>query len=374
MKHLFQNQLRKDIKILLFCAFNLVIIGLIFIYSASSVYALESFGSSFYFLRKQLFFLLPATVGFLFCSIFPIKYLKKLAPILFLASLCLMAITLLPSLSIKVHGARRWVHLFFISMQPSEFLKLTLFLYFGFFIERKQDKLNSFTESYLPFLTILIICSLMLFKQPDFGTIITISTAAFIVFFVADFSLVHLSLTILCAIPFAMAAIFFKSYRLKRILIFLDPWSDSQGRGYQIIQSLIAISSGGFWGCGIGYSKQKFFYLPMQHTDFIFSIIAEETGFCGGLLVLFFYVCFCYFGIRILTKLDDPFAAYTTLGFVVLVSLQAVINLMVVCGIVPTKGLSLPFISYGGSALIANFCMLGLILNFVRNQLRKQII
>lgn len=374
MKQLFQNPLHKELKIFLLTACSLVIIGLIFIYSASSVYALESFGVSFYFLKKQLLLLIPALIAFLVCSFFPLNYLKKLTPLFFLVSLILMLLTFIPQLNIKVHGASRWIRIFFINLQPSEFLKVTLFLYFGFFIERKQNKLTSLTEGYLPFLVILAICSLMLFKQPDFGTVITIFATSFIIFFVAGFSLTHLFYTGVLFIPLAILAIFFKSYRLNRILIFLDPWSDSLGRGYQIIQSLIAISSGSIIGSGIGYSKQKFFYLPMQHTDFIFSIIAEETGFIGSLIVIFLYLCFFYFGMKISFRINDIYSSFATLGFVVLLTLQASINLMVVCGIVPTKGLSLPFISYGGSALIANFCILGLILNFVRNELRRQIL
>ena len=175
-------------------------------------------------------------------------------------------------------------------------------------------------------------------------------------------------ITLLVTVPAGIFLILTKTYRLNRILIFLNPWSDPLGRGFQIIQSLIAIGSGSLWGVGISNSKQKFFYLPMQHTDFIFPIIAEETGFIGSCIIILLYFLFCYFGLKIALQLENLFAFFTTLGFVILISLQAVINLMVTSGLLPTKGLGLPFISYGGTSLVCLFCMIGLIANFARQQ------
>jgi cell division protein FtsW len=238
----------------------------------------------------------------------------------------------------------------------------------GFFLEKKHRKIKSFVHSYLPFLTILGIVFLILLKQPDFGTVVTIFIAAFCLFFVAEFKLSHLLVTILATIPIGIFLIFSKAYRLNRILIFLNPWMDPKGKGFQIIQSLIAIGSGKWWGVGISHSTQKFFYLPMQHTDFIFSIIAEETGFIGSLFIVSLFIFFCYFGLRLALKLESSFAFFTTLGFIILISLQSVINLMVTTGLLPTKGMGLPFVSYGGSSLLSLFCMLGLIANFVRRQ------
>jgi cell division protein FtsW len=187
-------------------------------------------------------------------------------------------------------------------------------------------------------------------------------------FFVAEFKLSHLLVTILCTIPVGIFLIFSKAYRLNRILIFLNPWMDPKGKGFQIIQSLIAIGSGKWWGVGISHSAQKFFYLPMQHTDFIFPIIAEETGFVGSLFIVGFFALFCFFGLRLALRLESSFAFFTTLGFIILINLQAVINLMVTTGLLPTKGMGLPFVSYGGSSLLSLFCMMGLISNFVRSQ------
>lgn len=361
-----KNSLKINLRILLAIASVLSIIGLIFIYSASCVYASEKFASSHYFLKKQAIFLALSVVAFIIFTIIPAKMIKKWTPYLFLLSLVGMLLTFVPSLSSKVHGSNRWLTLFGFGLQPSEFLKLFLFMYLGFLFEKRG--ISTTLRGYVPFFCVLGVSFLILLKQPDFGSIVTIFITTVILFFVSGVKVTHLLIAIFGSLPVAFAAIYFKAYRLNRILVFLNPWADSKGRGYQIIQSLIAIGSGGFWGLGIANSKQKFFYLPMQHTDFIFSIIAEETGFIGVVLIILLYCFFCYFGIKVAAALREPFAFYTTLAFVVLITLEAVINLMVVTGLVPTKGLGLPFISYGGSALLSNFCMLGLIANFYRKQ------
>ena len=362
------DTLRRDSRIFLGIALFLSLLGLVFIYSSSSVYALERFGSAHYFLKKQAFYFIPALIGFLFFALIPIKFFKRYAPYLFIFSLILTALTFSRRFGFKVHGSYRWLKIWGVSVQPSEFLKLFLVIYIGFFIERKREYVKSFIHSYVPFLVILGATFFLLIRQPDFGSIVTILMTALILLFVADFKPMHLLVTMASAIPISIALIFSKTYRLNRILIFLNPWSDPKGRGFQIIQSLIAIGSGSVWGVGISNSKQKFFYLPMQHTDFILPIIAEETGFVGSMIILLLYILFCYFGIRIVSRLSNIFAMFTTLGFVVLISIQAVVNLMVTTGLLPTKGLGLPFVSYGGTALLALWCMMGLIANFVRSE------
>ncbi|MCF7800251.1 putative lipid II flippase FtsW [Candidatus Babeliales bacterium] len=362
-----KNNLKLDFKIFFCISSFLTLIGLIFIYSSSSVFALEKFGSANFFLKKQLFFLIPAILGFIFFASISIKFLKKYAFLFFLFSLFLTILTFIPQLSIKVHGSNRWLNLFGFSLQPSEFLKFFLLIYIGAFLAKKEKYVKSFFNSYLPFLLILGFTFLILLKQPDFGSVVTLMVTAFTLFFIAKFNFFYLFITALCAVPAAIFLIATKSYRLQRILIFINPWSDPRGRGFQIIQSLIAIGSGSLWGVGISNSRQKFFYLPMQHTDFIFSIIAEEVGFVGVFIIVFLYFLFCLFGFRIALKLSDSFAVFTVLGFIILISLQSVVNFMVVSGLLPTKGLGLPLISYGGTALICFWCMIGLIANFVRN-------
>lgn len=344
----------------------LTLIGCVFVYSASSVFALEKFGSAQYFLKKHLLYLIPSFFGFMFFALVPVSLIKKYAPLFFLVTLGLTVLTFFSG-GIHIHGSSRWLSIGGKSFQPSEFLKLALFIYLGSLFDRKSKYLQSFVHSYLPFLLVLGVTFLVLLKQPDFGSVVTILITALMLFFVAEFNLMHVFLTAACALPVLLFLTFSKSYRLNRILIFLNPWSDPQGRGFQIIQSLIAIGSGHVWGLGIAQSKQKFFYLPMQHTDFIFPIIAEEMGFVGCVGVLACYFLFLWYGLRLTLKMNDSFAFFTSLGFIIFITLQAVINIMVTTGLLPTKGLGLPFISYGGTSLLSLFCMIGLIMNFSRS-------
>lgn len=364
-----QNKLKSDVRVLLIVVSLLIVLGLIFIYSASSVYAMEKFGVAHYFFKKQIIYLCLGLISFLTFASIPTNFFKKYTPLLFLGLLLVTSMTLLPAMGFKIHGSARWLNLFGFSFQPSEFLKLFLFMYIGYFLEKKQKNIESFWNSYLPFLMILGVTFVLLLKQPDFGSVITIFATSVALLFIAEFNIVHLMVTILCSLPLMVALIYSQKYRLDRILIFLNPWADPKGRGFQIIQSLIAIGSGSLWGLGISNSKQKFFYLPMQHTDFIFSIIAEETGFIGSCFIILLYILFCYFGLRIALQLkENLFAFFTTLGFVILICLQACVNLMVTTGLLPTKGLGLPFVSYGGTSLIAVLSMIGLIVNFSRKQ------
>jgi len=361
------NRLRDDLRNFLVIVLLLNVIGLVFIYSSSSIFALEKHGSAHYFLKKQLFYLIPSMLGFWLFSRISLDKLKRITPWLFIGSLGLTAMTLIPFFGVKFHGSNRWLSLGGVGFQPSELLKLFLFMYLGYFLERRLNCIKSFLHTYLPFLAILGISFILLLKQPDFGSVVTIFSTALVLFFVAECKMLYVAITALLACPAVVYLVLAKSYRLNRILIFLNPWADPQGKGFQIIQSLIAIGSGQWWGLGISHSKQKFFYLPMQHTDFIFPIIAEEVGFIGVTALILLYVLFCFWGLRIAVGLNHPFAFFTTLAFVVFVTLQAVINLMVASGLLPTKGLGLPFISYGGTALVCLWCMVGFMVNAVRS-------
>jgi cell division protein FtsW len=360
------DRLRSDVRFFILVVATLTIVGLIFVYSSSSIFALEKYGSAHYFLKRQLIYLIPSLGMFFVLALVPLTWWRRWSPWLFLGALALTALTLIPSLGVRFHGSNRWFSIAGFGFQPSEFLKLFLFMYMGFFLERKHDKIKSFMHTYFPLLIIFGITFIILLKQPDFGSVVTIMTTALLLFFVAEFRMIYLIVTALAACPLAIYLIMSKSYRLRRILIFLNPWSDPQGSGFQIIQSLIAIGSGHLWGVGISNSKQKFFYLPMQHTDFIFPIIAEEVGFVGSMFLLVLYILFCFFGLRIAVSLRNSFAFFTSLAYILFISLQAVINLMVSSGLLPTKGLGLPFISYGGTALMCFWGMIGFIVNSAR--------
>jgi cell division protein FtsW len=358
-----QKKVRADLRILLGIASLLIIVGILFIYSSSSVYAMEKFGASYYFVLKQLAGLALGFVAFVCARLIPLPLIKKHSPLLFWGSLSLTAMTLIPALSSRIHGSSRWLNLAGFGFQPSELLKITLPLYLAYFLAKKENKLSSVAHAYLPLCIILGIPCAILLKQPDFGLTVTLCATAFAMLFAMHLKTRHILLTCAAVIPAVIGLVLYKPYRLKRILTFLDPWSDPQGAGFQIIQSLIAIGSGSFWGVGITQSKQKFFYLPMQHTDFIFSIIAEETGFFGSSLLVALYMLFLYFGMKIVWQLSDTFSMIASFGFITLLSLQTVINLAVATGLAPTKGIGLPFVSYGNTSLVCSMAILGLITN-----------
>lgn len=343
----------------------LVTIGFIFIYSSSSIFALETCSNPAFFVKKQLIGLIIGLIGMFTVILVPLDLIKKLAPLFFLFTIFLTYLTLVPHIGMTINGSSRWLNLGGFSFQPSELLKVACILYLATYIGKKRFLLQSFSYGFLPFICLIGVAIAALLKQPDFGQAVTISVTSLILFFVAQGSARHLLYTGLVALAGASCLVYLKAYRMRRILVFLNPWADPQGSGYQIIQSLVAIGSGGIWGVGITQSKQKFFYLPMQHTDFIFSVIAEETGFVGVVILISLYLLLLIFGIKIAKQLKDQFSSLVTLGLVFLINLQAAMNIFVASGLAPTKGIGLPFISYGNSSLICNLLLVGVVINCV---------
>jgi len=352
--------------VVLFLLVTLITIGLIFIYSSSSVYALERCGGAGYYVKRQLFGLGLGLCGMLVGICIPLEYIKRLTPLFFFGMLGVTLITLFRG--ITIHGSQRWLSLAGVSFQPSELLKISFLLYTAFFLAKKRDRIGLFWQSFVPYMSIITLTSCILLAQPDFGQAVVIGTTGLLLFFIAGCSVLHIGYIGALLVPIISALIAYKPYRLQRIITFLDPWRDPQGSGFQIIQSLIAIGSGSWNGLGIGNSKQKFFYLPMQHTDFIFSILAEETGFLGSFFLVTLYGVLLYAGIKLALQLTDPFSHYLTLGFFLLIDLQALINICVAVGLLPTKGIGLPFVSYGISSLFSNLCLLGVVINAVKTQ------
>jgi len=362
-----RDLLRPHLNALIAITAILVIVGSIFIYSASSVYAIELFGDAGHYVKRQLFGLAIGIAGIIVVQFIPMRILQRGSPLFFLATIGFTALTLVNRYTLHIHGSSRWLSLAGIRFQPSELIKVTLVLYLAYLIDKKNERRSSFIHGYLPILTAVALPCLILLKQPDFGLTVTLSLTALSMLFVANYAMHYILYTALVLAPFALGLVIMRPYRLQRVLSFLNPWSDPRGSGFQIIQSLIAIGSGGLFGLGIANSKQKFFYLPMQHTDFIFSIIAEETGFMGSMILISLFILFLYNGLRLASRLHSRFASLATFGFVALINLQATINICVAASLVPTKGIGLPFVSYGNTALVANLLMVGIIINFVRN-------
>lgn len=361
-----QKTIKKDIRILIGITVILSIIGCIFIYSSSSVYACEKCGSAHYYVLRQLIGFIIGLTGIILIQCVPTYVIQKSSSIALLTGLLLTGMTYIPFFARRIHGASRWISIGGIAFQPSELLKMALILYVAYILSKKDWSQSSLLYDYLPMIIVVSIPLATILAQPDFGLTVTLSLTIFLMFFLASFKLWHLLISLLLLIPAGTILILLKPYRLKRILVFLNPWQDPLGSGFQIIQSLIAVGSGSFWGLGIGNSRQKFFYLPMQHTDFIFSVIAEETGFIGTSLILLLYILLLYYGLRLARNISNKYASLVIAGFTILTSVQALINIAVTIGIVPTKGIGLPFISYGNTALVCNLFMIGIIINLVR--------
>lgn len=363
------NVQTKTLIYFLITTFLLSILGILFIYSASSIFALEKYGIAHYFAKRQFYGCMGAVILVACVGKIPLSFLYACTPFIFAITLMLnLLLFIAPSSTITIHGSARWLHISSFSFQPSELLKVATILMLTYSMSRRSYAASSFITSMKPLICITLISAGTLLLQPDFGQAVLITITGSLLFMIAH---AQLSYLLLLAIPFALlliGLIIKAPYRLRRIATFLNPWNDPQGSGFQVIQSLIAIGSGGLMGRGIAQSQQKFFYLPMQHTDFIFSIIAEETGFLGTCLVLFLYILFLYWGIKLAAHCATLEASLITFGYVIMISLQAVMNLAVTTGLAPTKGIGLPFISYGISSLWAHAIMIGIIVSAVRSK------
>jgi cell division protein FtsW len=294
------------------------------------------------------------------------RLLRKYAHWLIWIALGLLVLVLIPGLGREVSGAQRWFRFKFISFQPSEFANLALIIYTADFISRRGDKIKMLFTGFIPPICMLGGVAILVLLQPDLGTIIALSSVVLIMLFVAGVRGRYILSLMLCSLPVLYFLIFSVPYRRARIFAFLNPWLDPKGMGFQIIQSQIAIGSGGLLGRGLGHSQQKLFYLPAAHTDFIFSIIGEELGLIGTLGIIILFMMFIQQGLKIIKNAQEKFGYFLALGLVLMISLKAIINIGVSCGVFPTKGLPLPFISYGGSSLIFDMVSLGILINIAR--------
>jgi len=357
----------RNIRISLFItAFILVCIGIVMIYSASSIYAWERYKDGFFFLKRQLVFIIIGVLLAFLSLCIDYRRLRDLSRPILLVSLFLLVLVLVPGLGREVAGARRWFRFKFISFQPSELASLAVIIYLADFIARKGENIKNFSKGFLPPILALGVTAALIMLQPDLGTTLALAAVVFIMLFIAGVRLTYLVSLILASFPALYILIFSVPYRRTRIMAFLNPWLDPKGGGFQIIQSQVALGSGGILGVGLGHSKQKLFYLPAAHTDFIFSIIGEELGLLGTMGIAILFIIFIQQGLKIIKNTPDRFGYFLALGLVSMIALKATINIGVSCALLPTKGLPLPFISYGGSSLILDMVSVGLLMNIAR--------
>ena len=344
----------------------LVMLGVVLVYSSSAIYAYEKFGDSTFFVKKHASFIL---LGFLLMAYIMSQDIAKIegaSRALFLISLFFLGLALLPGIGVSVGGARRWLRAGFFSFQPSEFAKFTLIVYLAALLAKKGYRLKDPAYGYLPTVSVIALVSVLILLQPDLGTAVAVFFVGFLLLFIAGGRLKHLLATVLLGAPFLYYLVFSVPYRRRRMFIFLDPWQDQKGAGFQIIQSFLALGSGGLLGVGLGQSKQKLFYLPEAHTDFIFSIIGEELGFLGAASVLMLFGTFAFLGFRACFNENRPFNKLLIFGVTSMIVFEALVNIGISLGVFPTKGLPLPFVSYGGSSLVFHMAAAGLLLNAMR--------
>ena len=343
-------------------------IGVVMIYSASSIPMWQSTGESASLLKKQILYLAIGFVAMFLAMAIDYHQLCKISKPLLVIAVIPLVLVLVPGLSREVGGAKRWLHAFGMNYQPSEFVKIALIIYLADFINRRHNYLKDFWRGFVPPMAVLGVVTLLVLLQPDLGTAISLVVLVFAMLFVSGVRPSHLFLSIVAALPFLYILVFSVPYRRARILAFLNPWLDPKGSGFQIIQSQIALGSGGLWGVGLGQGRQKLFYLPAAHTDFIFSIIGEELGLLGAGLVILLFIFLIWKMARIVRSVNDPFGKLICIGILTLIAFSAMVNIGVSIGSLPTKGLPLPFISYGGSSLIFHMVAIGLLLNISKTE------
>ena len=351
-------------RILLMTVMVLLAVGVVMVYSSSSAVALTTYNDSSYFMRRQIMW---AIIGLLFMmAAMRVDHTfladKRVVLLLLVATFVLLAATFIPGIGRTVNGARRWIRAGGLTFQPAELMKFTLVVYMSSYLSTKQKLIGTFKSGLLPAFVVSGVFLGMTLLQPDFGTVMVMAAVIFSMLLAGGASLAHLGGILLAGLPLVYVAVAHKAYRLNRITSFLNPWDDPQGAGYQIIQSFLAFGSGGVFGRGLGEGRQKFLFLPERHSDFIYAVIGEELGLIGAVVVLLLFGVILWRGVRIALR-TGGFSKMLALGITVLICSQALINMAVVTGIMPTKGIALPLVSYGGSALVVTLASVGVLLN-----------
>lgn len=346
--------------------FALVIFGLVMISSASVVVAKLSSGDPFYYVKRQAIWVGLGLLVLLIFQKIDYHFFKKIAPWALLFVLILLVGVFIPGLGYSYGGARRWIHLGPFFIQPTELLKPVFILYLAAWLEKKGKGIKYFSYGFLPFVIMLSFIVFLIMREPDMGTMFVIASTACIIFFTAGASIWQFASGFILGIFAFWELIKMAPYRLARFMVFLNPSADPTGIGYHVNQALLAIGSGGIFGRGFGESRQKFLYLPQAFSDSIFAIIAEELGFLRTTLVLILFILFALYGIRIAQRAPDTFGRLVATGIVFWICLQALINVGAMVGVLPLTGITLPFISYGGSSLVTTLGAVGILLNISR--------
>ncbi|OCL28123.1 stage V sporulation protein E [Orenia metallireducens] len=353
--------------IVFFVIITLLCIGVVMVFSSTSISSSQKYNDSFYFLKRQLMWSIIGIGVMIFFMRFDYHQYIKWAPKILLGSIVLLILVLIPGIGKSVKGSSRWIDLGPLPpLQVSEIAKVSMVIYMSRFLALKNKEVKDFWKGLVPALLVLGVVFGLILMEPDLGTAVTIGGTVFVMLLASGARWSHLIGLGSLSIPAVFYMIITAPYRLKRLLSFLDPWKDPLGSGFHIIQSLYALGSGGLFGLGLGRSRQKFFYLPEPGTDFIFSVLGEELGFVGTSTVILLYFVFAWRGLQIALQAEDLFGCLISVGITTMITLQAMVNLAVVSGSMPVTGITLPFISYGGSSLVFMLAGVGILLNVSR--------
>ncbi|MGB7605618.1 MAG: stage V sporulation protein E [Lutisporaceae bacterium] len=352
---------------LLITVLILLAIGVSMVFSASSISSQLKYDDQYYFLKSQGAYAILSIIVMLFFSRVNYKILGRLAPLIVAVSFVLLLLVFVPGIGLKLNGANRWIDVGITTMQPSEFAKFALVLYMAKSISNKKDKIKSFTQGVLPYILLMGAYCFLIVIEPNKSMAIIFVLLTFTVLFSAGAKIWHLAIWGLPIIPAGIYIIKSEEYSLARITGYLDPWADPLGTGFQAIQSLLALGSGGIFGLGLGNSRQKFFYIPEPQNDFIFSIIGEELGFIGTVTIIILFLLLIWRGMRIAMHSPDTFGCLLATGIVSMIGIQVALNIAVATVSIPTTGVSLPFISAGGTSLLFVMVNMGILLNISRN-------
>jgi cell division protein FtsW len=352
--------------ILMIITFTLLTVGLVMVYSASAVWAEYKFQDAFFFAKRQILFAGVGIAAMFFIMNINYWTWRTWAKAIVIVCFVLLVLVLIPGIGNVRNGSRSWIGVGAFSIQPSEFMKLAMIAFLAKFLSENQKLVTSFRKGLVPSLGLVLVAFIMIMLQPDLGTGTVMVGTCVVMIFVAGARVSHFVFLGLLGVGGFVGLILSAPYRIQRITSFMDPWSDPRGSGFQIIQSLFAIGPGGLFGLGLGQSRQKFFYLPEPQTDFIFAILSEELGFIGGSFILLLFALLLWRGIRIALGAPDLYGSFLAVGIIAMVAIQVMINIGVVTGLMPVTGITLPFLSYGGSSLTLMLMAIGVLLNISR--------
>lgn len=353
---------------LLIVAVVLSLVGLVMVFSASAVVAGNRFQDQSYFLKRQLAWLVLGLALMHVASRIDYAVWRKLATPLLIGAGVLLAVVLVPGIGVMTKGARRWIHVGPLLLQPTEIAKVVIVMYVAAYLAKKGPKVTRFASGFLPPLVLVGALSVMILAQPDLGSVVVIGAVVMTLLFVAGARLGHLLTIALLALPAVAVLILRSPYRRQRLMTFLTPWKDATDGGFQVTQSFLAFGSGGPFGVGLGEGKQKLFFLPEAHTDFVLALVGEELGLVGTAALMALFALLVLRGFHIAERARMPFGYYLGTGITMLIGVQALINAGVVTGMLPTKGLTLPLVSYGGSSLVVSLVAIGILLSISRDR------